>query len=198
MAKSNKLKKTIVAKTDFETFFNELKQKDFNAVFPSGYQYASFRTKIFDGTDIPQSKDALQITNELFGGWDGIKHVLEALWGKFLGNKFGSQTLANFVFKLLIGGVEDGWKAIIGFVKKKVGDDVETDVTSIVGSLNEIFVEHKADEIFTQITDIHTQITTDINKPTVVEGEVKKPGTFLKILRSIGSVLRFVVTLGKK
>lgn len=188
MAKSSKSKAVSVITAHFEPFWTELSAKELRDVFPTSFQYKQLRDKT-----VGKTKDIGEVVSELSQGWTGVQHIVQILWKNYLGDKFGSQMLANFVFRLLLSGVEEGWNAVVKYVKTKLGDDTPDDIASIVQSLNTLFVEHRATEIFDEIKALLTSLDTTVNATTTQNGEVEKPNIFRKILRGVAWLLKKIL-----
>ena len=174
-----------VRDSEFEAFMSELSKKDVRSVFPSIVDYHAFRLKTgidsdgmnhgFLGTKGVLDSVMLEYND---GSWDGIRVVLSYLWTKYLGDKFGNQMMANFVFGILVQGVESGWAAVTKVIREKLGDDAVKDTESIVDGINHIVIGGGAEELKNRINDVRT----DINKPST---DGAKPSILQKILRGL-------------
>lgn len=166
---------------NFDVFVRELSAENFDAQFPTFADYTDFRFEL----PLQRSFDAELSTapHEFEDGWEGVSHILAILWEKYLGDKFESQMLANFVFTLLLGGVEKGWTAIIAYVKSKLGEESTGNIGDIVNGLNQLFAEGGYDKIVSEIK----QKRDELNAPVANTGV--KPTFWQKVLRSLSIVL---------
>ena len=173
------------AKASFYAFMTVIGQEDVKTHFPTAAAYYQFRNETgfsTRGLDT-QAHDAIA---EYDNAWDGIQNLLENLWDKYLGDKFGSQDAANFVFKLLLKGAEKGWEAVKNFVRRELGDEAVANTETVVNALNDLVSEDGLNSVKADIQAIHDQL----NKP-VETG--KKANFWQKALR----FLRIVVTFGR-
>ena len=173
--------------SEYESFISEMKQKDLTTVIPNVSDYHRLKEEL---GILPQSATSsfLQTlfndasNDEYSKGWDGIRSLLSVLWRKFMGDKFKSQELANFVFTLLLQGIESGWKAVTEAIRRKMGDEAVSNVGSIVESINQLTVGGKGQELINDIKQIKEAFKTP---PTA-----NKPSFWSKLLRVVEAVLR--------
>lgn len=180
-----KIKEQAPQSAQFELFFQKVKAEKFETFLPSVTNYVQLKQAagLYDPLSMAAVKDASM--SEYYKGWDGIESILKALWNKFLGNKFASQELADFVFMLLFSGVEKGWQAVKNAVGSHLGKTIVDDVVSIVAALNQIFFQGKGKQLMEDIQYHRNQLD-------VVEQEPKL--TFWqKLLRGVSVVLRLIV-----
>ena len=171
---------------DFQAFLKSVETANFDTQFPRFADYTDFRFEL----PISRSLDAeLTISSEEYNdGWSGISDILGVLWDKYLGNKFQSQMLANFVFSLLLSGVEKGWTAIINYVKVQLGEEAAKDTGAVVDGLNLLFTAGGYDKIVNGIM----KMRNELNAPVTTATTSVKPNFWQKILRGIKIALSFL------
>ncbi len=167
----------------YESFIAEIKKKELTTVIPNVSDYHQLKVEL---GILPQSLlGVTQVVDksnyEYLDGWDGIRSLLSVLWRKFMGDKFKSQELANFVFTLLLQGIESGWKAVTEAIRRKMGAEAVSDVSSIVESINQLTVGGKGEELINDIKQIKEAFKT----PTAD----KKPPFWERFLRVVEAVL---------
>ena len=174
--------------SEYESFISEMKQKDLTTVIPNVSDYHRLKEEL---GILPQSATSSFMqtlfndasNDEYSKGWDGIRSLLSVLWRKFMGDKFKSPELANFVFTLLLQGIESGWKAVTEAIRRKMGDEAISNVGSIVESINQLTVGGKGEELINDIKQIKEAFKT----PPTAD---KKPSFWSKLLRVVEAVLR--------
>jgi hypothetical protein len=183
--------------SNFDDFIEHLDNKThvYDA-FPSFGAYHAFRKGTGIETDgvapnMRGNRGLMDTTKIEYGdgSWDGVRHVLQYLWTKYMGDKIGNQMVANFVFTVLLNGVEQGWASITKAIREKLGDDAVKDTESIVDGINKIVIDGGAEELKNRINEVRT----DITKPTT---DGKKPNVWQKILRGLRFALS-VITFKK-
>lgn len=171
---------------DFQAFLKSVETENFDVQFPTYAHYTDFRFELPTPRGFVAELDAAP--QEYAAGWNGIGDILAMLWTKYLGDKFQSQELANFVFTLLLSGVEQGWTAIVNYVKSKLGEEAATDTGAVVDGLNQLFTQGG----YAQIVDEIKKSRQELNTPVAATGQ--KPNFWQKVLRGLRIAFSFLAS----
>ena len=117
-------------------------------------------------------------------GSNNMEAPLRWLWDKYIGGKIGNQMVAEIIFSVLVQGVENGYKAIINWLRGKnthVAEGLE-DAIEVAGKV----IESGKVADFKNEISTHLDVIRRLNEGDAAQG--KKVGFFRKLLNVVKSI----------